>query len=205
MAYDGCEPNTYVQGTRPYPAAQLPMTVADFKSDSWARRNKKLSRICDPLQYIDAFFDDPEACNEHSYGYSMTGSLWSKEHRFWNVDRLGNAIDLTIDPARFEDTMVSGVNYPSMLFVGDTSCFEIHDEDESLPAVCFLHEGASKLWCVIRPSSTQRCMEVLLANYRGHDGQGTRCSYPLAHKSWLPSPQFLLRHGIEFTWVCYPY
>lgn len=124
---------------------------------------------------------------EPMYGADALGTLFNEKNKIWNVAHLPNLLDLM-------DVRLPGVN-DAYLYAGLwKATFAWHLEDQDLHSINYLHFGAPKQWYSIPQNQCDRFYEVMKETF--HD-EYKNCPEFLRHKTFLVSPQFLEKHGIE--------
>lgn len=125
--------------------------------------------------------------SEPMYGADMLGSLFLERTTSWNVAHLPNVLDL------MEET-IPGVN-DAYLYAGLwKATFSWHLEDQDLYSINYLHFGAPKQWYSI-PQNQHRKFYNLMKDIFNEDYKN--CHEFLRHKTFMASPQFLQKNGIQ--------
>lgn len=123
---------------------------------------------------------------EPMYGADMLGSLFTKTE-FWNVAHLPNILDLM-------EENIPGVN-DAYLYAGLwKATFSWHLEDQDLYLINYIHFGAPKQWYSIPQSQHERFYKLMSETF---PEDHKRCLEFLRHKTFLASPAFLAKNGIE--------
>lgn len=124
---------------------------------------------------------------EPMYGADMLGSLFLENTTSWNVAQLPNILDLM-------EEKIPGVN-DAYLYAGLwKASFAWHLEDQDLYSINYLHFGAPKQWYSI-PQKDNAKFYALMKDVFPEDSKN--CSEFLRHKTFLASPQFLAKNGVE--------
>ncbi|CAK7902927.1 DNA damage-responsive transcriptional repressor Rph1p [[Candida] anglica] len=124
---------------------------------------------------------------EPMYGADSLGSLFSSNVKSWNVANLPNILDLM-------DTRLPGVN-DAYLYAGLwKATFSWHLEDQDLYSINYLHFGAPKQWYSIPQEQASKFYELMKEEFPEDSRQ---CSEFLRHKTFMMSPTYLAKHGIQ--------
>lgn len=124
---------------------------------------------------------------EPMYGADMLGSLFLARTKSWNVSQLDNILDMM-------EEKLPGVN-DAYLYAGLwKSTFSWHLEDQDLYSINYLHFGAPKQWYSI-PQRQNGKFYDLMKEIFGEDYKN--CPEFLRHKTFLASPLFLAKNGIQ--------
>ena len=124
---------------------------------------------------------------EPMYGADLIGSLFSNSVKSWNVAHLPNILDLM-------DTKLPGVN-DAYLYAGLwKATFAWHLEDQDLYSINYLHFGAPKQWYSISQADSRKFYELMKDTF---PEEYRNCLEFLRHKTFLVSPQFLAKNGIN--------
>lgn len=162
--------------------------------------NKYTSKLLCGDFNIDVSEFTPERCEELEqlywkslgyaepmYGADMLGSLFQQNTSCWNVAQLPNILDLM-------EEKIPGVN-DAYLYAGLwKASFSWHLEDQDLYSINYLHFGAPKQWYSI-PQRDNAKFYNLMKDVFSEDYKN--CLEFLRHKTFLASPQYLAKNGVE--------
>ncbi|KAK7676918.1 hypothetical protein QCA50_020108 [Cerrena zonata] len=124
---------------------------------------------------------------EPMYGADVMGSLFSDDIKSWNVAHLPNILDLM-------DVRLPGVN-DAYLYAGLwKATFSWHLEDQDLYSINYIHFGAPKQWYSIPQEESGKFFDVMKDTF---NDEYKSCPEFLRHKTFLVSPQFLEKHGVQ--------
>lgn len=124
---------------------------------------------------------------EPMYGADVMGSLFSDDTKSWNVAHLPNILDLM-------DVRLPGVN-DAYLYAGLwKATFSWHLEDQDLYSINYIHFGAPKQWYSIPQEESGKFFDVMKDTF---SDEYKSCPEFLRHKTFLVSPQFLEKHGVQ--------
>lgn len=124
---------------------------------------------------------------EPMYGADLIGSLFSDSVKSWNVAHLPNILDLM-------DAKLPGVN-DAYLYAGLwKATFAWHLEDQDLYSINYLHFGSPKQWYSISQADSGKFFELMKDTF---PEEYRNCLEFLRHKTFLVSPQFLAKNGIN--------
>ncbi|XP_031556170.1 lysine-specific demethylase 4C-like [Actinia tenebrosa] len=133
--------------------------------------------------------------NAPIYAADISGSIFDKDVKEWNISKLNTILDLIEDKYGVK---VEGVNTPYLYFGMWKATFAWHTEDMDLYSINYVHFGAPKTWYAIPPEHGQR-LERLAAGF--FPGSRQSCSNFLRHKMTIISPQVLKKFSIPFDKV----
>ncbi|KXJ18313.1 lysine-specific demethylase 4A [Exaiptasia diaphana] len=133
--------------------------------------------------------------NAPTYAADISGSLFDKDVKEWNISKLNTILDLI---QKEYGVKVEGVNTPYLYFGMWKATFAWHTEDMDLYSINYLHFGAPKTWYAVPPEHGQR-LERLAAGF--FPGSQQSCSNFLRHKMTIISPQVLKKFSIPFDKV----
>lgn len=98
----------------------------------------------------DADFDELErkywknlTFNAPIYAADISGSIFDKDVKEWNISKLNTILDLIKDEYGVK---VEGVNTPYLYFGMWKATFAWHTEDMDLYSINYIHFGAPKTW-----------------------------------------------------------
>ena len=124
---------------------------------------------------------------EPMYGADSLGTLFPADFGPWNVAHLPNILDLL-------DAKLPGVN-DAYLYAGLwKATFSWHLEDQDLYLINYLHTGAPKQWYSIPQRQADRFYRVMCDAF---PEDSRACPEFLRHKTFMMSPKYLERHGID--------
>lgn len=126
---------------------------------------------------------------EPMYGADMSGSLFPKSVKSWNVAHLPNILDLIKEK-------LPGVN-EAYLYAGLwKATFAWHLEDQDLYSINYLHFGAPKQWYSIPQQERHKFFDLMKETF---NDEYKHCPEFLRHKTFLVSPQFLDKNQIKYN------
>ncbi|KAK1152558.1 lysine-specific demethylase 4B-like isoform X1 [Acipenser oxyrinchus oxyrinchus] len=126
------------------------------------------------------------------YGADISGSLYDKGIREWNISKLNTLLDMVEQECGI---VIEGVNTPYLYFGMWKTTFAWHTEDMDLYSINYLHFGEPKSWYAVPPEHGKR-LERLAKGFFPGSSQG--CDAFLRHKMTLISPSILKKYGIPF-------
>ncbi|KAK6454890.1 JmjC domain, hydroxylase-domain-containing protein [Scheffersomyces xylosifermentans] len=170
--------------------------------DSPTKRLRAHHHHHNELYNIDTSGYTPERCKELEnnywrtltyaepmYGADMLGTLFPDSLSTWNVAHLPNILDMM-------DTRLPGVN-DAYLYAGLwKATFAWHLEDQDLYSINYLHFGAPKQWYSIPQAESERFFDLMKDTF---NDEYKTCHEFLRHKTFLVSPAFLEKNGIQYN------
>ncbi|PIK58173.1 putative lysine-specific demethylase 4C [Apostichopus japonicus] len=130
--------------------------------------------------------------NPPIYGADISGSIYDKGWKIWNINRLNTILDLIEEE---EGVKIEGVNTAYLYFGMWKTTFAWHTEDMDLYSINYIHHGAPKTWYAI-PTEHARRLERLAAGF--FPGSFADCSNFLRHKMTVIAPYILKKYSIPF-------
>ncbi|EFB26892.1 hypothetical protein PANDA_015307, partial [Ailuropoda melanoleuca] len=127
------------------------------------------------------------------YGADISGSLFDKNTKEWNLGHLGTIQDLLEHEC---GVVIEGVNTPYLYFGMWKTTFAWHTEDMDLYSINYLHFGEPKTWYAVPPEHGQRLERLATELF---PGSARTCEAFLRHKVALISPTVLKDNGIPFS------
>lgn len=168
------------KGRTPHSAAAKRLLLGDFNID--------VSEFTlDRCQVLENLYWKTLGYAEPMYGADMLGTVFGDASRPWNVAHLPNLLDLM-------EEKLPGVN-DAYLYAGLwKASFSWHLEDQDLYSINYLHFGAPKQWYSIPQVQAGRFFDLMKEIFHEHYKS---CPEFLRHKTFIASPQFLEKNGIQ--------
>ncbi|XP_048585071.1 lysine-specific demethylase 4C isoform X2 [Nematostella vectensis] len=166
-----------------------PMSYGEFKTIANSERYQPPKGDFDELErkyWKNITFNAP------IYAADISGSIFDKTVKEWNVSRLQTILDLINTEYKVK---VEGVNTPYLYFGMWKATFAWHTEDMDLYSINYIHYGAPKTWYVVPPEHGPR-LERLASGF--FPGSFQSCPHFMRHKMTVISPQVLKKFSIPF-------
>uniref|UniRef100_A0A915EWL1 [Histone H3]-trimethyl-L-lysine(9) demethylase n=1 Tax=Ditylenchus dipsaci TaxID=166011 RepID=A0A915EWL1_9BILA len=173
------------------------MPVKDFRKIALSKEMSNPKPDCS-LAELERHYWRNILLGEPIYGADTPGSLYDKDVKEFNMNKLNTILDLLND----QKIKIHGVNTVFLYFGMWKTTFPWHSEDMDLYSINYLHYGEPKFWYSI-PSQAAEKFERL-ASQQFPDGSMI-CKAFLRHKIYIISPNVLRSHSIPYgTMVQYP-
>lgn len=163
---------------------------------------KEFAKLANSAKYRTPLFKDFEdlerkywrnvTYNQAIYGADISGSIYDKDVKEWNINGLGTILDAIDDDYGIT---IEGVNTAYLYFGMWKTTFPWHTEDMDLYSINYLHFGAPKFWYTVPPEHGRR-LERLAAGF--FPGSSTQCAAFLRHKMTIISPNILRKYSIPY-------
>ncbi|XP_033718017.1 lysine-specific demethylase 4D-like [Tursiops truncatus] len=126
------------------------------------------------------------------YGADVSGSLFDKILKQWNLGHLGTIQDQLDQEC---GVVIEGVNTPYLYFGMWKTAFTWHTEDVDLYSISYLHFGEPKTWYAVPPEHGRRLERLARELF---PGSLLGCEAFLRHRVAVISPTVLKDNGIPF-------
>lgn len=100
--------------------------------------------------------------NQPIYGADISGSLYDKAQKIWNINSLGTILDVLKEDCGIT---IEGVNTAYLYFGMWKTTFPWHTEDMNLYSVSYLHYGEAKHWYAIPPKHGNQFERLATSKY----------------------------------------
>lgn len=158
----------------------------DSKRSKLQPQSRSIEYSEENLHALESLYWKTLIFNHTFYGADMLGSLFPASLATWNLKKL---------PCLLNElgTTVHGVNTPYLYFGAWKSTFAWHVEDMDLFSINFLHFGAPKQWYSVPQRQILEFEGFMRSSF---PEESKKCGQFLRHKTFVASPQALLKRGI---------
>lgn len=167
------------------------MTVKEFKK--MAESEKFQTPLHFDYEDLERKYWKNITYNSPIYGADVSGSLYDKGVKEWNINHLNTVLDCVSGDYGIK---IDGVNTAYLYFGMWKTSFAWHTEDMDLYSINYLHFGAPKSWYAIPPEHGRR-LERLASGF--FPGSYQVCQAFLRHKMTIISPPILKQYSIPYN------